>query len=258
MCENIYSRSLNRIITSYCAPTALAKIPIVLALLLSLTRFHDLIRYHTTMPHPSSMLTPLSELGGLFQGVPHKFTLGAPPDAPPFALLNIADVSGLTVVRPSGAAVRLALPYSVQAQQVLRPGDVLIATRTRPLRASAVTELGEAGPPLVVSQNLAILRPRPDSHHLLYPPYLAVYLNSPDGQASVQSNYDLSSTTPVINLRTLGQLPVPLPDLPTQRHIAALALAFEQEEQAQLAALHERRMLVQQAIRQATRTPSIS
>lgn len=194
---------------------------------------------------------PLGQLGQLMQGLPHRF--GPTPgqeetDRPAFHLLNIGDIVGLTIRPREGKTVHLP-PGTPVHKYALREGDVLMTIRTRPVRAAVVLD---ARPPMMPTQNLALLRPYSDR---LYGPYLAAYLNTPEAQAQLDGQYEQSAATPLLKLGTLAQIPIPVPPLDIQRRIADLALCFEEEERAALSALAERRALVQRTMLQAVHHP---
>ena len=194
-------------------------------------------------------IRPLAELGELMQGLPSRFNTREAlekADGSRAHLVNIGDLRGLAIEAPHDGAVNL--PADTPHQYFLRDDDVLITTRTRPPRAAVVTTWMN-NVPMVPTQNLALLRPNPS---IVYGPYLATYLNTPDAIAELEQRYSQSSTIPLLSKRNLETVPIPLPPLPVQHQIAGMALSFEAEERAVLAELEERRLLVRQAIRQAT------
>lgn len=192
---------------------------------------------------------PLARLGEITQGIPSRFTT---PErlhnaaGPPAYLLNIGDVAGLSLHLPDPTIEPVTLPREAPTKFFLRPNDVLITTRTRPPRAAVVIDDRQ---PMVPTQNIILIRPHPD---VVHGPFLAAYLNTPDAQALLDRQYDQSAATPLLSKSNLETIVIPVPPLPVQHQIAALALAYEAEEQAALAALQERRALMYQAIRHST------
>ena len=189
---------------------------------------------------------PLTDLGELTQGLPSRYsTVQSLERAGGRAayLLTIGDLTGLTVRVPEGEAV--GLPNDVPLHYFLQIDDVLIATRTRPPRAAVVVETSAR---MVPTQNLAMLRPDPD---VIDGAYLAAYLSTPEALAVLDRQYDQSAATPLLSLGNLKQIEIPVPPLDVQRQIGRLALGFEQEEEAALSLLNERRALIQQSIIQS-------
>lgn len=132
----------------------------------------------------------------------------------------------------------------------LRPDDILITLRNRPLRAAVIPNGFEqkhiAGP------NLAVLRPREP----LEPIYLVGLLRSEYGARLTEPLFSQSSMTPLIKLSELKQLIIPMPSLETQHQLAALMLAAERAEHADLERIQTRRQIIEATLYQTLGSPS--
>jgi restriction endonuclease S subunit len=181
----------------------------------------------------------LGTLGELFQGLPIRNENANGHRS--YRLLNIRDLETLEVHANVGEVISPNLSEAALERHILRANDVLITTRTRPIRAGVVTTL-ENG---IAGQNLAVLRPGPE----INPYYLAALFSTSYGKALAEPHFSSSSNIPLLNIRTLKELEVPVPNLETQQRIANLALAHEFETQLRQRELEQRHELIDQAIR---------
>lgn len=102
-------------------------------------------------------------------------------------------------------------------------GEVLFKSRGDP--SIAVVVSAALGEPAVVILPLLILRPH---RHLVRADYLAWAINQPDAQHRLKRESQGTSLR-MIPKAVLERLDVPLPDLDTQRHIAAIHALAQQE-----------------------------
>ncbi len=96
----------------------------------------------------------------------------------------------------------------------VRPGDVLFGSRGTSRPAALVPD--DAGADVVATSQLFVLRAR---HDRLDPAYLAWFLNT----ATAKSYFDAFARgghVPFIAKGVLAELPVPLPPLDQQQHVA--------------------------------------
>ena len=100
-----------------------------------------------------------------------------------------------------------------RARKLVRSDDIIVSTVRTYLKAVAC--IGEDAEHLVVSTGFAVLRTKPESEpRFLY----SVVQSHPFVEGIVAASSGVSY--PAINPSTLGDLSVPLPDLPTQKAIA--------------------------------------
>lgn len=120
-------------------------------------------------------------------------------------------------VLPDGSLLTEELPrVKHQPRKLLCAGDVLLINRGR---FTAAVFDGTMDTPCVATSAFMILTPR-DSSRLL-PDFLALYLNSREGQAHFKRITD-SSTVPFINRTNLGSITIATPPTETQRKLVAL------------------------------------
>jgi restriction endonuclease S subunit len=184
--------------------------------------------------------TKLENLGELFQGLAVK----AEPELgqATYKLVNIGDLNTLELRGETIQPVPLAIPDKWKNKHELRPNDILITTRTRPLRASVVhDDLGSA----IAGQNLGVLRLKPNAAN---PLYLAGLLSSGYGQGLTTPLFNISSTIPLISLANLKDLEIPLPPLQEQQRLAHLMLQFEAFEALSKQALETKRSILENAL----------
>lgn len=187
------------------------------------------------------MTTPqanLDRIARIFTGYQHR---GKSDDhaAPTHRLVRISAIGDR---RPTLDPARCApfRPASEVGDALLRPGDVVLATRGERRRAALVA--GSTGAPLVASEQVVILRAGPDVDSR----YLAWALNSPACQRQLDA-LSRGSNIPFVSSADLGELRIPLPPLETQRRLTALAgLIGRERDLAQR--LAERRLTLTFAI----------
>lgn len=183
---------------------------------------------------------PLGSLGDLFQGLPLR-NEDADGDTT-FRLFNIRDLETLEVHGTGGEHVSLNLSTAALGRHLLRANDVLITTRTRPIRAGVVTSTLENG---IAGQNLAVLRPGP----LIHPLYVAALFSTSYGKDLANPHFGKGSSIPLLSIGALRDMRIPVPPLNEQHGIANLALAHEREIQAFERELEQRRMVIEHVMR---------
>lgn len=161
-------------------------------------------------------------------------------------LIRIGDVSPEGRISPDDI-IKIEPSDHVSQDQLLRPGDVLVAARgTR--NTAAVYEL--ALPKAIAGAQFFILRPT----GRVLPAYLAWFLRS----EPVRQHFDSrrkGSYIQLIRRSDLAEIEVPLPPLEEQRRIVEIAALIEQEHtlSARLCALRST-YHSQQLLQQATRS----
>ena len=150
---------------------------------------------------------------------PLKRTCSLNPDVLPestdpeleFDYVDIGNVS-----LESGVTDRVHMTFASapsRARKLVRSDDIIVSTVRTYLKAVAC--IGEDAEHLVVSTGFAVLRAKPESEpRFLY----SVVQSHPFVEGIVAASSGVSY--PAINPSTLGDLSVPLPDLPTQKAIA--------------------------------------
>lgn len=120
--------------------------------------------------------------------------------------------------------------------QPLQPGDLLLRARGGYYYSGLFTaEL----PNVIAAGQFFILSPDTDQ---LDPAYLCWYLNQPTAQRYLDKN-DTGSNIPMINKRTISELPVPLPTMATQHKIANIHQAWLKEKALTEQLLHNREQM---------------
>lgn len=155
----------------------------------------------------------LDRLAEIVSGYPHRRWAG--DDQPTHRLVPISaiDDQALSIRIESTQPLR---PNADVGPARLREGDVLFAIRGERRRAGVV---GHEGPsPLVASEHTVVLRPSPgvDAH------FLAWVLATPGVQRQLDG-ISRGSHIPFISRFDLAEIRIPIPPLPRQRAIVALA-----------------------------------
>jgi restriction endonuclease S subunit len=193
------------------------------------------------MPRSHIVQKKLGELGELFQGLPTSSR--ASSEHPIFRLINIRNLESIEVVNDNIEAIPLAISDHNLERHWLRKNDILITTRTHPIRASVLNADLERG---IAGQNLAILRPKAD----INPYYIAALFHTNYGKSLAEPHFKSSSNIPLLSISNLRNLEIPVPPLETQQQIANLILAQERSEQLQHAEQTAKRQLIEISIRQ--------
>lgn len=184
-------------------------------------------------------LVQLGELGELFQGLAIQSTLE--PGLNSFRVINIRDLNQLEV-HGQGLEFGQVDLTKVKPKHHLQTGDVLLTTRTRPLRAGVVQK---SLLPALAGQNLGVLR----LHQNIAPLYIAGLLSSGYGQDLTNVVFNISSVVPLISLTNLKSLPIPLPPLAEQKRLAELMLQFETYQNLSQQILASKRNLLDNVLR---------
>ena len=122
------------------------------------------------------------------------------------------------------------------APPLLAAGDILLPARGEYYDAV----IADGAAPSIATSQLFVLRPRTDT---VSPEFLHWYLN----QTAARNYFRTHSTgtsIPMLSIKTLGALPVPVPPLETQHRIIALQRLWEQEKQLTERLLHNRETML--------------
>jgi restriction endonuclease S subunit len=105
---------------------------------------------------------------------------------------------------------------------ILKEGDVLFVGKGNRLFSWCYHQSDQ---PAVASSIFFVLRP---DAHLVYPDYLAAFLNAPQSKAAFQQ---IGGGTNIFSIRKseLGAFQIPLPSIQQQKRIAAIAQLHQQE-----------------------------
>ncbi|MFF5281457.1 N-6 DNA methylase [Streptomyces sp. NPDC013171] len=146
---------------------------------------------------------------------------------------HYVDVGGVPVVMPkdlTGSGFSTAGVRCISERQAgglerfrLRPGDVVLARRGELGRAAVVREEQHGW---VCGTGCFLLRPPAG----LDPDYFAAYLRGPEARTWLEAHSTGSMKMKTISLGVLGDLPVVLPGLATQRAIAGTMARLDEHE----------------------------
>lgn len=202
------------------------------------------------MPKLRASTSVLGTLGDLFLGLPvekPKDQIGWPTPA-----LNSQHL--LNLHASSEQPILSFVRNDNLSKHWLRPDDILITLRNKPLRAAVIPSGFEqqhiAGP------NLAVLRLREMADPIYEPIYLVGLLRSEYGARLTEPLFSQSSMTPLIKLSELKQLIIPMPRLETQRQLAALMLAAERAEHIDLERIQTRQQIIEATLFQTLGSPT--
>lgn len=161
----------------------------------------------------------LSDLAAISMGLTLR---GSVDDLPtgPVRLLQLRDVDiGGKIAETGLASVEADPSYE---RFTARPGDLVFRGRGAGIAAALVSA---ADGELIIASPLILIRPDPT---LVEPAYLAWALTAPPAQRHYAQFMQGTSITGV-GVRDLSELSIDLPDLATQRKIAALVALQRQE-----------------------------
>ncbi|MEO5558100.1 MAG: restriction endonuclease subunit S [Dokdonella sp.] len=165
------------------------------------------------------MRKPLRAIADI--GVGHSFRLGIEDDpAGDIRVLQIRDIKGAGIIQED-ALLRMTWPASGEPP-LLKPGDVVLPSRGG--RYDAVLIQGKE--PMLASGQLYVLHA---SQRSLLPEYLCWYLNQPASRSYMLRNR-AGTGIPSLSRQVLGDLPVPVPSMETQRKIVALQQLWQHEQ----------------------------
>jgi Type I restriction modification DNA specificity domain len=187
----------------------------------------------------------LGMVGDLFQGLTIARHQNA--QSKPVYVFNPAQLK--TIIADLETAVQTPLEISNRGH-CLQPGDVLLTIRNRPLKSS-VYQHSEIKS--VAGQNVAVLRPK---SQILDSIFLAAMLRSDYGKTLLEPHFSRSATVPQISLSALRNVPISLPPLETQQHLAALMLAAERAEHADLERIQTRHQIIEATLFKTLGSPS--
>lgn len=195
---------------------------------------------------PLAPLAALAAVAAVFAGSKER-KAGPPPASHPrdatHRLVKIRAIRSEAVPRVDVRQCPRFEPESDPAEKVLRSGDLLLPSRGDK-RDVVLIETVADELPLVASGSLYVVRPRTE---LVEPGYLAWWLNSHKLQALLR-DAARGSKVAFIPLRVVQDLPVPLPDLETQRATACYHRLAAREHEILSAIRDRRRQLVDQRL----------
>ena len=135
---------------------------------------------------------------------------------------HLAVVEGTLYIRGSVHSRALGqldqlerISYAKYERDRLQKGDVLLRSKGRPMVAAEFKEKSNSSLPTIAAAAVLILRPKA---HLITPRYLVWMLNSRWAQ-QIFSNIRSGKHIPVISVRVLKDVMVPLPALAEQESI---------------------------------------
>ena len=151
-------------------------------------------------------------LGYTFRGPVEEDLLGD------FAVIQARNISNDVVFQNSESLTRISLDV-VRSNSFVSRGDVLLTSRGATLGGFKATVFDtNADRQVIASSSLYILRLK---SNILSPDYLAVYLNSENGQRSLQG-IATGATVRSISIAELGLLEIPILSEEEQNTIVAL------------------------------------
>lgn len=138
----------------------------------------------------------------------------------PMALVQSSAIVAGGEVRPEYLARTAPEAVRFREEDLLRQGDVLLVAKGASNLAAVWPGSHEDS---LASSMLFVIRP--DQHHLL-PEFLAAFLNSRPAQAQM-AQYLKPGSAPVLSRAALDRLAVPVPSLPEQQRMVALATSVQ-------------------------------
>lgn len=170
------------------------------------------------------------------------------------SLLNRAGTSALYVL--AGSITNSALNVTSFANGVapeksretasLKSGDVVVSLRGTRNPAAVAQDFDRLAKPVFATLDVAVIRLRSELH----PEYLAWFLNLPETQETFAVDRS-GSVAPRLPLSALRLLSVPVPPLPQQRVIAALAAEGDREVELLSQIQQSRHRLLNELLRQS-------
>jgi hypothetical protein len=164
------------------------------------------------------MIRYLSEISELVTG--YSFRMGVPYDAAGHTrVVQSADIQQNGSL-PAPDQLRKIEISAISTASFLRIGDVVLVSRSSPGGSFRAASIDYKPPvPYVAASALTVIRP---TSRKIEPAYLATYLNSGDSQVALQRMASGSSIK-TLRLKELSEMPIPVPDIQTQRTLVALA-----------------------------------
>ena len=165
------------------------------------------------------MRKPLGDIAEI--GVGHSFRSGIKNDAHGnIRVLQIRDIRDSDHIQPANLS-RILWPGESKPP-LLKPGDVVMPARGDRYDAALIRDRV----PMLASGQIYVLHPANSS---VLSEYLCWYLNQPESRNYILKNR-AGTGMPSLSRQVLGDLPVPVPALETQRKIIALQLLWQQEQ----------------------------
>lgn len=188
---------------------------------------------HEMSKHPNTI--KLGQLASIRTGHAFRGKVKHTPSAWNYYVLQLGDVQKDCHINLDQAA-RVDMT-SEKPPQSLQPGDILLRARGGYYYSGLFS--GEA-PNVIASGQFLVLTP---NTQMADPAYVCWYLNQPPSQQYFERN-DTGTNIPMINKRTLSDLPVPLPALQTQHKIATIHQTWLREKALTERLLHNREQMV--------------
>lgn len=198
------------------------------------------------MATKSTKTAPLAQLAKIRTGYSFRSRVENDPNGE-IRILQMKDLDDVERGCTNGLT-RMSAP-DAKAHHMVQVGDLVFRSRGVSYGTALIRELPD---PAVLAAPLLLVR----AVHVL-PRYLHWYLNLASTQSAIEAEAKGTSTR-MVSKSTLEKLPIPVPSLERQQHIAAVAQLAE-EEQALLGEIAtQRRKLLERILTQAaqdTRRP---
>ena len=136
-------------------------------------------------------------------------------------LINVRDVSNGRINAKSVGHIKVKKSTAVTKSQI-EAGDIVVTLKGSARRAACATE---AVTGYAISANLIAFTLNDE----ILPELVAAYLNSPHGQAELQSRA-AGVAQMALNLKSLMEIPIPVPTLKEQRLLANYLSLAEQHD----------------------------
>jgi len=183
----------------------------------------------------NSNTVKLGELAKIRSGHPFRSKVKHSPSSWDYYVLQLKDVQKNGQINLSHATQVQML--NEKPPQPLRHGDILLRARGGYYYSGLFTaDL----PNVIAAGQFFILSPDAKA---VDPAYLCWFLNQSDSQQYFERN-DSGSNIPMINKRTISELPVTLPSLATQHKVANIHQGWLQEKALTEQLLHNREQMV--------------
>ncbi|WP_448099123.1 restriction endonuclease subunit S [Luteibacter yeojuensis] len=165
------------------------------------------------------MREPLRHVADIRVGYSFRTKIESDP-AGDVHVLQISDIRNAAALDPQALPL---IKWPVASQPpLLRPGDVVIPARGDHYEALVI----QSDEPMVASGQLFVIELRTAA---VLPDYLCWFLNRPESRNYILKNR-AGSSIPSLSRPVLGDLPITIPALETQKKILALAQLWQQEQ----------------------------
>lgn len=123
-------------------------------------------------------------------------------------IINIKNIQNGEINIDSIDYINLKITNST-INSMIRPGDVILSVRGPTFKAAVATNSVNN---YLISNNLILIK----LNGKILPEFLSAYLNSPQGQKLLQSIAAGSTTMEAINIKSLSEILIPVPDISHQ------------------------------------------